>query len=169
MRAVDLQKLITLDRHLFWYGGRLVQQAPEVLASLDALADIVSMDPPMRLIEVGTAEGGFSCVLRDHDVSRGVEIVTFDVVEAAPIEGVEVRREDVWDEAGTLRAELGKPGRTLLFCDGKDKPREVRTFAPLLKSGDVLLAHDYARDSRLGWADEKYLWGSGEVELRDVA
>jgi len=31
----------------------------------------------------------------------------------------------------------------LVFCDDGDKPREMRTYAPVLRVGDYLVAHDY--------------------------
>ena len=34
--------------------------------------------------------------------------------------------------------------RTLVLCDGGDKPKEFRLFAPFLKSNDIIMAHDWA-------------------------
>ena len=34
---------------------------------------------------------------------------------------------------------------SMVFCDNGDKPREIQTYAPLLKKGDFILAHDYRR------------------------
>lgn len=31
----------------------------------------------------------------------------------------------------------------LIFCDDGDKPKEMRTYAPVLRPGDYMLAHDY--------------------------
>lgn len=33
--------------------------------------------------------------------------------------------------------------KTLLFCDNGDKPREFNMYAPLIKSGDHILVHDW--------------------------
>jgi hypothetical protein len=59
------------------------------------------------------------------------------------------------------------PGKVLVLCDGHKKPLEFRCFAPLIKPGDILMAHDYAE------TDEKFkrekLWPSYEVCEADVA
>ena len=35
--------------------------------------------------------------------------------------------------------------KSMIFCDNGDKPREIRTYAPMLKKGDFILGHDYGR------------------------
>lgn len=35
------------------------------------------------------------------------------------------------------------PGAVMIYCDNGDKPREMRTYAPLMRVGDYLRAHDY--------------------------
>jgi hypothetical protein len=42
---------------------------------------------------------------------------------------------------GTLIASAPRP--VLVYCDGGDKPREMRQYAPMLRVNDYLLAHDY--------------------------
>lgn len=36
-------------------------------------------------------------------------------------------------------------GCALVWCDGTDKPREMKHYAPLLRSGDYLMLHDYQK------------------------
>jgi cephalosporin hydroxylase len=43
-----------------------------------------------------------------------------------------------------------------LFCDGGNKPREMMTYAPLLRSGDLLAIHDWSPS------------GTGEVSDKDL-
>lgn len=43
-----------------------------------------------------------------------------------------------------------------LFCDGNDKPREMATYAPLLRSGDLLSVHDWTPS------------GAGEISSEDL-
>ena len=33
----------------------------------------------------------------------------------------------------------------MVFCDNGDKPREIREYAPMLRSGDFILGHDFGR------------------------
>jgi cephalosporin hydroxylase len=48
------------------------------------------------------------------------------------------------------------PSPCYLFCDGNDKPREVKTYAPLLRSGDLLSVHDWSPS------------GTGEISSEDL-
>ena len=41
---------------------------------------------------------------------------------------------------------LSTAQRALVFCDGGDKPRELHLYAPILRPGDLLLAHDYQNE-----------------------
>lgn len=41
--------------------------------------------------------------------------------------------------------------RVLIVCDGGDKPREMKTYAPLLREGDIIMAHDYGQE--ITWRD----------------
>jgi len=36
------------------------------------------------------------------------------------------------------------PGTTMIFCDGVNKPAEVKAVVGTAKAGDLILAHDYA-------------------------
>ena len=38
-----------------------------------------------------------------------------------------------------------------MFCDGGDKPHELRTFAPALKKGDIIACHDWGRAIKDEW------------------
>lgn len=54
---------------------------------------------------------------------------------------------------------LSREDRSAILCDGGNKIREFRTFAPFLKTGDVIMAHDYggtreefrAIGAKVGW------------------
>jgi hypothetical protein len=53
-----------------------------------------------------------------------------------------------------LRPLIAGFGMTVLLCDGGDKRREFETFAPLLKPGDIIGAHDLHRgDQYWGWSE----------------
>lgn len=58
-------------------------------------------------------------------------------------------------------------GTTLVLCDGGDKVREVTQFAPYLKAGDFIMAHDWARDRaarerlRPKWPSWESWWSEG--------
>jgi hypothetical protein len=35
-----------------------------------------------------------------------------------------------------------RPGAAFVYCDDGDKPREMRTYAPILRVGDYMMSHD---------------------------
>ncbi len=51
------------------------------------------------------------------------------------------------------------PPPCYLFCDGGDKPREMKTYVPLLRSGDLLSVHDWTPSGTggIGSEDLKFL------------
>ena len=50
---------------------------------------------------------------------------------------------DLWDHAEEVRDLISQAPRPfVLFCDDGNKPLEVATFAPALRTGDVLAVHD---------------------------
>lgn len=55
---------------------------------------------------------------------------------------------DAWDAATVARVaqEIAPYNRALIFCDGGDKPKDLRTYAAIARPGDLLLAHDYGNE-----------------------
>lgn len=76
---------------------------------------------------------------------------------------------------------IRSPGTTLLLCDGGNKKKEFEIYAPFLKEGDVIMAHDWAFDEEafnknkkegiwVGW-ESRWENGSGadqQFGIKDV-
>jgi hypothetical protein len=62
--------------------------------------------------------------------------------------GIDARTADVFcpQVRGEIAEYLQQPGRSVILCDGGDKPAELRQMAQIAKPGDLILAHDYACD-----------------------
>lgn len=82
----------------------------------------------------------------------------------------------IWDDcfAEKVKDEVkawinGTNGHALVWCDGTDKPKEIRHYHPLLRIGDYLMMHDYSHDVKSegnpSWQDCKPLVKSGEFEV----
>lgn len=106
--------------------------------------------PPARIIELGTAGGGFITALAVHAYNIGARVISYDL--APPDErytklgtflGIEYRTGDMWKLRNEIITNIKLPGVTYVLCDGGNKPLELATFAPLLKPGDVIAGHDY--------------------------
>lgn len=154
MKANELRQHVTPDPrpgcgHLFEYRGIRVSQSPLVLDALDTLHDNTFNHSPDTIIEIGTMYGGFTQLLRDHDISNNCNVHTFDIRDyAGPLRGNIIRHfGDVFgDQRQAVTDLIQRSGRCFVFCDGGNKEHEVNTFCEFLKPGDLILCHDYARD-----------------------
>lgn len=109
---------------------------------------------PSRIIEIGTANGGFTRFLNFavQNLKLNTQITSFDVVEKPQYDeirqlGVDVVIKDMFHSYTIVEPELidliQKPGLTLVLCDGGNKVKEVKLITPYLKNNDIIMAHDY--------------------------
>jgi len=110
-----------------------------------------------RIIEIGSGQGNFSFYLylisRVHDL----EFSTYEINHSFMTQSEFKRELGFYDHAhqkdcfsSDIAEQIARPGGTLLFCDGGNKPREFNHFARFLKPGDLIGAHD--------WEQEEYQW-----------
>lgn len=82
----------------------------------------------------------------------------------------------IWEDCflETVKAEAkawveATNGNALIWCDGNDKPREIREYSPFLRVGDYLMMHDYSHeklcDENPSWEDCKPLVESGRFQV----
>lgn len=131
-----------------------------------------------RIIELGTGLGGLSVFLKTYCVGADAEFITYDRAESVrenPVLrelGVAIRPDDL-DAVATIveiARETQKLGVTLLLCDGPNNVAAVQRFAPYLKPGDIVMAHDYAPSRELfNTHINGRLWSWCEVTDDDVA
>jgi len=82
--------------------------------------------------------------------------------------GAKFFKEDCFLKEAEIGNLIQQNGRSLLLCDGGDKPKEVNTFAKYLKKGDIIMGHDYFHSEE---EEEKYLnkiWYGKELCYKDV-
>jgi hypothetical protein len=101
------------------------------------------------VVEIGTGHGALTTVLGLWGIKRDVPILTIDhrnthddrIFDALGIRYLEA---DEYGEetAGAVREIFGR-GPVFFICDGGDKPREFRFWAPRVPSGSVIAAHDW--------------------------
>ena len=104
-----------------------------------------------RFVELGTGNGGMSLFFFLQSHQYYFDFYTFDI--KLPIMSMvgellkleehfylgDIFNENEWRVADILSTALP----VMLYCDNGDKPKEVATFAPYLKSGDYLAVHDW--------------------------
>lgn len=126
------------------------------------------LHPPKRILEIGSGTGAFTYALKQV-AGPDVGVWSWDVTKA-PTQGLEKRfkehpffyNEDALGETALalIHTILDQPGTCYVLCDGPNKLKEFQTFAPMLKPGDIIGAHDFM-------LDEKY-WGWTEIRLHQT-
>lgn len=102
------------------------------------------------IIEIGTYNGGLTSWLYDNKHSDAM-VVSYDIdgaINHTNRTDIDFRVEDCFEEKtfNDIISYIQRPGKTLVVCDGGDKPKEFNIFSEYLKSGDVIIAHDYAKN-----------------------
>lgn len=112
------------------------------------------------IIEVGYYRGGLTQYFAEFSCDT-CEVVAYDINDTERSnqnfkfsKKISFKKIDCFSDQGVeeIKNKIKSPGKTLLFCDGGDKDREFNLFSPFLKSGDMVMVHDYHDDS----LNEKY-------------
>lgn len=128
-----------------------------------ALLTIIQAYHIRFVLEIGVEHGGASAVLASYAKHTGISYrgidITLNALDHAVIEhhGALIYQRDAWkqetvDEVRGWLDSLPRPA--LIFVDGGDKPKELRLYTPLIRPGDVIVAHDYRNE----YTDDA-LWG----------
>lgn len=115
---------------------------------------------PVRILEIGTAQGGFISAVADiMKTIQPCQIRSYDIYEQhwykdiAKGRGVDIRIENMFNEtytelkpnyASQMTEFIQGQGTTLVLCDGGNKIGEFNALSDFLKPGDFIMAHDYA-------------------------
>lgn len=99
------------------------------------------------IIEIGTYNGGLTSWLYDNK-NLNAMVVSYDIdgtINHTNRTDIDFRVEDCFEEKSfnDIISYIQRPGKTLVVCDGGDKPKEFSVFSEYLKSGDIIMAHDY--------------------------
>lgn len=101
------------------------------------------------VVEIGVEHGGLAAFLLAYGRHTGLSYLGIDITLNAlhPAVGRScLSQRDAWSADAV--ADVGHwiatyPAPALIICDGGDKPRELKLYAPLLREGDILIGHDY--------------------------
>ena len=114
-----------------------------------ALLTVIQQGGIRTILEIGVEHGGLAALLHTYAHTNGLTYRGIDIALAAldvRLHDADIVERDAWaretvDELARWIAAM--PAPALIICDGGDKPRELKLYAPLLRPGDVLLGHDY--------------------------
>jgi predicted O-methyltransferase YrrM len=136
---------------------------------------------PKRILEIGTALGGFTAFLLDITQNLQLEclIRSYDIhynswYEDLKKDGVDIRIENIFGDMydsvpDEVVSYIKSDGLTLVLCDGGSKNNEFRLLSEYLKPNDIIMAHDYAPNSEYF---EQYMrnkiWNLHEIQDSDI-
>ncbi len=100
-----------------------------------------------RILELGTSRGGLTYYLStifDGPITT-VDINLKDINEKvySVAEVIEADHMDLKTQKYLQEEIIGKQGRTLVLCDGGDKPTVFNAYSTLVKEGDYIGVHDF--------------------------
>jgi cephalosporin hydroxylase len=108
------------------------------------------------IVEIGTGYGALTEFLGLWGLSRGVPIVTVDHVNihdenVLSALGITYFQTDEFSDEfiDYMKKFIDAYDRILFICDGGNKPKEFNFWAPLLKTGSIIAAHDWGTEIKL--------------------
>lgn len=161
------------------YMNFTCQQNPHVF---EVFYEFLNEVRPKRILEIGTSLGGFTQYLHHISEELGVnlELRSYDIYDRYEYQimrekGIDVRVENIFsntykelinfDVVDFIKGD----GVTVVLCDGGSKIDEFNILSEHLKVGDIIMAHDYAFDSKT-FDDEinKKYWLWHEISESDI-
>lgn len=136
---------------------------------------------PSRIIEIGTAMGGFTLFLKMccNDLELNTDIISYEIngrdsYDFIREHNIDVRVKNVFFEnySGVEQEIIDlilEEGVSIVLCDGGHKISEFNLLSKYLKPNDIIMAHDYAANTQ--YFDEtiknKY-WNWLEISDSDI-
>lgn len=129
----------------------------------EVFIELLNAIKPSRILEIGTFHGGLTMMLRDimdniHLLDSAIR--TYDIHDQEFLKplingrAIEVFTKNLFDakyhdfaddiSKNELYSFIQQQGTTLVLCDGGCKKCEFNLIAPMLKTNDIIMAHDYA-------------------------
>lgn len=176
----NITKFTDLDKNdsLSAFRGHTAQQSHN---AYQVFYDFISEVKPKRILEIGTALGGFTEFLKilSDELSLNINILSYDIT-ARPWynqmveKGIDVRVENIFnDDWSNVKQDVidfvQQDGVTIVLCDGGWKIGEFKIFSKLIKEGDYILAHDYSYDT-VTYENEikNKIWNWCEITESDI-
>lgn len=166
------------------YSCLAIEQNPNFIFFFDSMFKQVLPD---TILEIGTYHGGTTKAIRDIAIqyNKDVKIHTFDPTEPSnlithtDLNNISIYVKNLFnhsydnfldkDSEELASNIIQTKGTTYVLCDGGWKAREFKLLSDKLKSGDVIMLHDYAEslDYFNSNIKNKY-WNWLEVSLEDI-
>ena len=169
---------LDVDDSLSSFMGHSAQQSHNVY---EIFYNFIKEIKPLRILEIGTALGGFTEFLNiiSNELNLDIKILTYDISERPwynemILKGIDVRVENVFgDNYTSVNDEvidfIQNEGITVVLCDGGWKIGEFNILSNYIKVGDFIMAHDYCENNKI-FEEEIYgkIWNWCEIIEEDI-
>lgn len=144
--------------------------------------DLIQSTQPHRILEIGTALGGFTAFLLETTQLLNIKcnIRSYDIhynswYEDLKNNGADIRIENIFgDSWNSVQDEvvsyIQSEGLTIVLCDGGNKKDEFKLLSPHIKNNDIIMTHDYAPNRE--YFNQHMLnkiWNWHEIQDSDIA
>jgi cephalosporin hydroxylase len=170
-----------------WYSykGTTTLQHVDIDKPLKKLFETIR---PSQVLEIGTSYGGLTLLVRDLLDEVGLvnsDFRTYDTIETGRYHleeaikngaKVDLRIKNVFNhvydslvEVEEVQSFIQQSGPTIVLCDGGSKKNEFRILSPYLKTGDIIMAHDYSPNPE--YFEEHVngkIWNWHEIQDSDI-
>jgi cephalosporin hydroxylase len=160
------------------YNGWGAQQNPNIF---EVLHNFLNEIKPKQILEIGTSIGGLTTYIDYVYKKSGIDsnLISYDILEydwykEMRENGIDVRVEDVFkNNYGEVKQEvidyIQQDGTTLILCDGGNKIGEFNLLSNFMKTGDYIMAHDYA-ENETTFKNDIYMkiWNWHEISDKDI-
>lgn len=136
---------------------------------------------PTRILEIGTALGGFTTFLKIccNELGLNTNIRSYDINNNPWYSdiinmGVDIRVENIFSNGFESMDEevinyIQGDGVTIVLCDGGWKIGEFNLISDYIKNGDFILAHDYAENKeKFELNINNKVWNWHEISESDI-
>ena len=155
--------------------------AQQFHGAFEVFYDFIKEVKPKRILEIGTALGGFTTFLKIicDDLNLDTNIRSYDIHKHPWYDdiinlGVDLRVENIFSEGFTdmdqeVKDFIQQDGITIVLCDGGYKIGEFNLISNYIKRGDFILAHDYAENKEI-FESNVYgkVWNWLEIQESDI-
>lgn len=166
------------------YRGLAIEQHAYVIKNFIKLFSQIS---PKRVIEIGTFHGGLTLIIKDvldslllnntiiftYDINN--EHYLEDLVNQHKLININIYKHNLFSNDylklidNNIQKIISDEGTTVLLCDGGCKKCEFNLLSEYLKSGDIIMAHDYAPNSEFFDQNMKNkIWNWHEIQDSDI-
>ncbi len=153
----------------------LGQLALQTAHAIPLFERVLSDSKVEQIFELGTGVGGLSLYFKLWSNMNKATLWTYDQKDIVPthIKGIlsdSLKRIDLWTAIPAIGEQIKNGGKTLVFCDNGDKPKEYAALVPFLKVGDIIGAHDWdneIKDADVAAINELYQLEEWRKEIND--